>query len=307
MNQTTAGQVYVVINSGSYRYVRNIADATVAVIEGAFSVPVTCYIRDRWSCDGFERGSLIFVIGEPFALERVEGCAILFLNFSVVTFLGRWWDFSLEAARIIRYKRRLLQAKLQACDYLLDYWATQTERLRRELNIPVATFPVCIGIEDGKRAFESDREFDVCIVGGRSSRRRRIIRRLRDKGLRLSPPNGVVIEDAAQRSTVMMNVHTVRCNQLELPRMFAAFASGSVLVTERSYSIEQEFPADCYYCASYAELPAAIELMAKNRTVAASMAQAAYTWLTQVQQPRAAADWQALAARICDELRLPLR
>lgn len=295
-------RVYVAISAASYRYVRNIADATAAAIASVFAEPTEKLILERWAAEPFAPNSLIFVIGEPFVLTPVPGCRIVFLNFSVVAFLGRWFDFGLEAMRTIRYKRRLLDAKLQHSDYVLDYWPEQAQLLHDKLGVPVAAFPICVGLPPRDHALGQPREFDVCIVGGDSPRRKRLIEKLRRAGLKLSPSNGVALEDAAIRSKLVLNVHTYRSNHLELPRMLGAYACGSVLVTERSYSIERHLPNASYVEADYAALPEQILDLVNDPARRTRIASVAYDWLERDYAAAAAIRWHELAQRFRSEL-----
>ncbi|MCU4651931.1 hypothetical protein N8I71_03765 [Roseibacterium sp. SDUM158016] len=186
--------------------------------------------------------SIVYVIGEglpPFM--RRPGLFYVYVNFSVVAFIGNPLLLSPRGARLILRKRRLMAQKLPLADVLLDYYPAQTRVLQRRLAKPVLGFLPC-----SKGSQEADlpmaaRDFDLCFVGAISPRRQRVLEAAQAAGLRLSPHDGADLEDLTARSRLTLNLHMQASNHLEIPRIVGSLSTATPVITERSFGLAEMF------------------------------------------------------------------
>ncbi|MEW5422311.1 hypothetical protein [Amorphus sp. 3PC139-8] len=234
-------------------------------------------------------GSAVIVVGDPFGPpQRLPGRRYLFLNLSVVSFAGAPWDYSLSGARVIAAKRRAYIRKMASYDMLLDYLPHQAASLARKLRRNVSALPIAV---DTIETFPP--EFDVCFVGSRSPRRERVLSRLGNMGVQMSPRSGVTLEDVTRRSRLTLNVHAHRSNHLETPRIVGAISSGSVVATEPCYGMAEAFPREMYLEASIADLPATVASALSTGTYD-EIANRASDWYRSTYYPEAVAAWRSV-------------
>lgn len=182
----------------------------------------------------------VFYIGEGLApVTRIPGCTYIFINFSVVTFIGGYRQVSISGMRHIRRKRRLLDQKLEGSDAIFDYYPAQTSELVNTLAKPVFGFLPCGTPPQSPPIAASERQYDVCFVGGISRRRQKVLDAIADAGLKLSPSKGHVLEEVTADSKCTLNVHFQASNHLEIPRIMGSLSTGTPVVTEHSYGLEE--------------------------------------------------------------------
>ncbi|MEM9342263.1 MAG: hypothetical protein AAGA87_04405 [Pseudomonadota bacterium] len=226
----------IAIRPESLAHIRNVARSLQRQISRTLEPCALC------ECDTVDAadGDLVFVIGEHFArFHRRPERTYVYFNFSVVEVLGNPLVTTPSGWRQARYKASLMRRKLDLFDAVLDYYPPQTQVLQRKLPVPVFGFPVSVDpadIDPGPTAY------DVCFVGGLNPRRRAVLDRLQASGLTVSPHSGVTLEDVAARSRLTLNIHALRSNHLETPRLIGAIATGSPVLTERSYGIDTLVP-----------------------------------------------------------------
>lgn len=227
----------LIIHEYSYPYIKNNSEFFLRVLkdigEGDADIQVVGSVNDA----ELEAPCTAFVIGEQLGtFSRVAGVRYVFLNFSVVSFIGDPRSYSVDGAKMILRKRRLLNRKIKSFDAVFEYYPAQYRRIRHRLARPVFPFLPC----SAPRAAEelADRAFDVCFVGGLSPRRTRVLEQLQGAGVRLSPHNGDVIEAISAQSRVHLNIHFQKSNHLEIPRLAAGLSVGTPIVTEHSHAIE---------------------------------------------------------------------
>ena len=275
---------YMVVNAISYRYIKSIVDSAWDELRSRKAEVANFLICDNVNDLSLESGSVVFVIGEPFPdFDKRTGVKFVFINFSVLMVLGSPLSASLSAYKVMRLKRRLLENRFSYIDYLLDYWPTQADRLRSKFakfDVPVGVFPVSLK----SLQFESlialeEREYDVCFVGSLSSRRKKILEQLRDRGISLSPSTGVDLEDVSRKSRIVLNLRSHRSNHFELPRVLGAFASGAALVTETTYSMGDYVRAGTYVSAEFSALSDCIVQLLSAQEKMKRIAAAGYAWL----------------------------
>ena len=281
----------LVVHSFSYPFIKNVALFIHKAIQTHFDSNAELLICD--TVDEAEHGenTTVFLIGENFKpFNRRPGCTYVYLNFSVVTVLGRFWETGLKARLAIRSKLKRLSGHLRSVDILLDYYPPQTKVLQRKLKIPVLGFDVATSLQQEFVPMK-DRQYDVCFVGGLNKRRQSVCDAIRASGMSLSPSEGIAIEDAAAQSRVCLNVHSVKSHHLETPRFVAALSAGTPIVTEPSFGahtvVDRRFVTE----KNCAQLPSTVdELLHAGKLEA--LGQGARRWYGDTYIPCAQANWR---------------
>lgn len=231
----------------------------------------TLAIRDSLDEAEIAAPAVVYVIGELLPpWTRRAGVTCVLVNFSVVAMIGNPLAMSLEGARLIRSKRRLLEAKLPRADAVLDYYPAQTRVLRRRLDLPVMGFLPCSDPPDLAPVPLADREFDLCFVGGLSPRRQRVLDAARAAGLGLSPSQGGDLETLSARARLTLNVHMQASNHLEIPRIVGSLSTGTPVLTEHSHGLTEVVDSESVRPARAADLvPMARAILADPAALAA--------------------------------------
>lgn len=282
----------LVVQDFSYGFVRRFVDYLHGVMQRYLDPDAALLICDRVDDAAYPEG-LVFLIGENFPpFKRRAGCTYAYLNLSVVSPLGSPFAASLAGHRQVFRKRRMLAGKLPLIDVLLDYYPPQTARLQRSLSLPVIGYNVAVSAADNRP--DGDPDFDVCFVGGMTSRRRRVLDDLQSRGFRLSPSQGAPIEDLAARSALCLNIHTERSNHLEVPRFVAALSTGCPVVTETSYGVSGLGAGEIVVERPLAEVADAVSGLLGDKDRLTALQRQSLSWYTSYYLPRAEARWQVV-------------
>jgi hypothetical protein len=291
---------YLLVHPVSYGYIKSSADYIHEKLQEFSPGAVERIFCEDIELAAVDAGAIVYVIGDPFkTFTRRKDCFYVFMNFSLLYFLGNPLRCSWSGYRWIREKRNAFDRKVSCYDYILDYYLSQTPLMRKKINLPVDTFPT--GVE--RLAADNHRrpdlkKYDVCIVGSPSPRRLRLINRLREKGYRLSPADGVAFDAIASESKIVLNMHMHRANHLELPRIVGSLASGAALVTEHCWGMEDYFPPDIYVAASESRLAAAIGELMGDQARLSAISTRAESWMKVVYAKQCDMQWQRLLPHI---------
>ena len=281
----------LVVQDFSYGFVRRFVDYLHGVMQRHLNPDAALFISPQVDEAAYPEG-LVFLIGENFRpFERRPGCTYAYLNLSVVSPLGSPFAASLAGHRQVFRKRRMLAGKLPLIDALLDYYPPQTARLQRSLSLPVIGYDVAVLAKDRP---PGDPDFDVCFVGGMTSRRRRVLDDVQSRGFRLSPSHGAPIEDLAARSALCLNIHTERSNHLEVPRFVAALSTGCPVVTETSYGVAGLGAGETVIERPLAEVADAVASLLGDNDRLLALQRRSLSWYTSDYLPRAEARWQVV-------------
>jgi hypothetical protein len=289
----------LLVHPVSYGYIKSSADYIHEKLQ-EFSAGAV----ERLFCEDIDQAEvdagIVYVIGDPFKpFTRRKECFYVFLNFSLIYFLGNPLRCSRSGYRWIREKRKAFDRKASCYDYILDYYLRQTAVMRKKINLPAATFPTGVEREAASRCRRpAPKKYDVCIVGSPSPRRLRLIGQLREKGFRLSPAEGVVFEAIASESKIVLNMHMHRANHLELPRIVGSLTSGAALVTEPCWGMEDYFPPDIYVAAPESRLAAAIGELIGDQARLDAIGTRAEWWMKMVYAKQCDRQWQTLLPHI---------
>jgi hypothetical protein len=219
----------------------------------------------------------------------------VFLNFSVLFVLGNPFKCGLSAFKLLHNKRKIFEDKLSCYDYVLDYWPEQTSAMRRKYSVPIESFPVAVA---PCKAHTSEKIYDVCFVGAMTWRRRRLSKQLKSLGINMSPSEGVVMEEIAAQSRIVLNAHAGRSNHLEIPRIVSAFASGSLLVTENESAMKRAFPDGIYVGAKYSRLVTAITSSLADQAFSSATTDSASQWYDNVYMPHCNDQWAKIITNV---------
>lgn len=300
------GKTYLIVHSVSFDYVRNVVRFIHRALRNALDHSAELLIVDEIDAADHEDGALIFVIGENFSRHiRRSGCWYIYLNFSVVLALGNPLNISRSGWRAIRRKNSMLHEKLDLFDVLLDYYPQQTRVLQKRLRLPVLHFPVAVDPADIPATTPLDlRKYDVCFVGGLTERRSKIITALSAGGLRLSPHEGVVFEDAVAQSRCCLNVHSQKSNHLETPRIVGALAAATPTVSERSYGLRDLISEDLLVTSSISNIARATIELCEDQARLTTLSARSHVWYRQTYLPRCYSQWHTLVAQLSKLLKV---
>ena len=292
---------YLVIHTVSYRFVRNVAEYIFDQLRRHGPREVAFHSCDSVDSIDYEPGSIIFVIGDPFAtFVRRPRCCYVFVNFSLLYRLGGEENYGPRGRRWISEKHRLFTERIRSFDYALDCHPHQSEMLTGEFGVPCRFFP--LGLKPEAYATPRAKLFDVCNVGTVTPRRNVLARRMGRSGIRLSPATGIALEDAAAQSKIVLNVHAYRTANVGLPRVVSALLSGAALVAENSADVSAAFPPQLYVTARYCDLSKAITGLLADPRSATNMAKAAGDWMRSIYLPRSDAIWARLVPTVYADL-----
>jgi spore maturation protein CgeB len=250
-----------------------------------------------------EPHSLVYVAGLPFKkFSRTKTCKYVSLNFSVLYVIGNPLKCSISAFNMIRRKRKIFEDKLECFDYVLDYWTEHTAVMQKKISLPVKTFPLMVDVKEQNLTKASSREYDVCFVGTMTPRRIKILKELERLGITTSPISGVILEEEAAKSKIVLNVHARRSTHLELPRIIGAFASKAALITEQDSALEKFCPSDTYVATKYNNIVSQIQFLLNNPASLDEVAEQGHEWLLGEYSSKCEEDWKDCIQEIQDTL-----
>jgi hypothetical protein len=283
---------YLLVHEVSYRYITALVDYISAQLQKHSPLATEIHLCKSVEDVSLEPNSIVYIIGDPFKkFAKVKSCKYVFLNFSVLYVLGNPLKCSFAAYKLIRKKRKIFEDKVACYDYVLDFWAEQTEVMQAKVSVPVKTFPVSINLR-GELSETSTRKYDVCFVGGVTPRRAKVIKKLQELGISVSPTEGVVFEDMATQSKIVLNLRARRSNHLELPRIVGAFATKAALVTEHDPALEGFCPTEIYVSAKYGDLVDQILSLLQDSDRLNDVANKAYSWMANNHAVLSDMEWQ---------------
>ena len=228
----------LIVHTNSMTYVRRLVEFLHDALSVQFGDAEVEVVNDI--AEAKAEAPLVLVIGEGFGrFTRRPGTRYVYINLSVVAGLGNPLATSRQGWRQLRYKRRLLDAKLDLFDAMLDYYPPQTRLVARRLAKPVYGFLPAVVPHAAPPALMVDRPYDICFIGTMTPRRTAVLDALRTRGLTLSPTSGVDLEEAAGNARLVLNVHMNRSNHLEIPRVVGALSAGSAVLSERSHGLDE--------------------------------------------------------------------
>ena len=248
---------------------------------------------------------MIFVIGDPYEMPigQVDKFCI-FMNYSLVTFPGSLSSYSIAGTKWICRKRRAAAKRIPRFDAWLDYLPAQAKKLSEVIRIPVAHFPVgpTSPLDESKTVCGPvpATNYDICLVGAPTRRRQRLNASLKALGLVVSPMTGVALEEVAVHSKLAINVHAYRSENIELPRILGAIASGTPVLTEEIEALPSVVPRLAYASVPYRQLAQEACALVRNPERLADLNEQSRHWLKHEYSPRAESQWWRVYSELVD-------
>ncbi len=294
-------RAYLIIQRVSFDHITYVTHFIRGELARHFGNDVDLIICDEIDDAPHDEASAVFVIGEGFKPHtRRPGCVYIYLNFSIVAVMGNPLQLSKVGWSAIRRKARMLREKQGCFDVILDYFAPQTARLQRRLDIPVFGFPVAVDPEAINTSLPMrDRPYDICFVGAMRPRRQQVLAELADYGLALSPHKNVIYEDVAAQSRCCINIHAHRSNHLETPRIIGAIAAGTPMVTEQSYGLQTLLPDGLVTVAKLRDIAKVAKTISAEDDAQKDRQMRVQNWYEQVYLPQCRTQWSEICDRIC--------
>mgnify|MGYP001799912172 FL=1 len=292
-------RAYLIIQKVSYAYITYVTRFIHTELERNFADGAELIICDEIDDAAHADNAIIFVIGEGFAPHRRRpGCTYVYLNFSIIAVMGNPLKLSRIGCSAISSKQSKMRAEQGQYDIKLDNIQPQTKRLKRQMKMPVFGFQVAIDPETLPPAIPlEDRPYDVCFVGGNSSRRKAVLDQLEKAGVCLSPQKCVVYEEIAAQSRCCLNIHAYRSNHLETPRIVGALATGTPVISEPSYGLDAIFPCGSVSTVPFTQLAkAAAELGRLSQTT--PECQTGLRWYKETYLPQSRMNWAEICANV---------
>jgi hypothetical protein len=248
---------------------------------------------------GLRPKTLAFIIGDGFPrFQRRNGCRYVFINFSLLRKLRWWLPIPPSASRWIRQKRRQFLEKQDLYDMILDFHPVQTRLLQEsgpdEVSVRHFMTGALTSDEGTDRIPLRFRKWDVCFIGTDSPRRHRIRKTLQSRGMIVSPNTTNNLGEVIRQSRLVANVHFVRCDTLEAPRIVHSLSLGACLVTERCYGLGGVAPSNCYVSVPYRQVAVTIERLLKSPATIETIGAMAVNYMKSDYARRAQDSWSAL-------------
>lgn len=253
-------KIYLVIHPISYKYMKNTSAYILSTLGKLCCSSPSRLLIERVQDFNYPTQSVIFILGDPLPdFVKRSDCFYVFINASLLYNVTGRWFLSPSAARWIREKHELFLRKLPCYDMVIDYYPSQAKLMKQEiesLREGVKVTPYLTNIEPDPNILPKpfhECEWNVCVVGTSSPRRRKIYNRLSRMGYRLSPYNGD-LGSVIANSKLTLNVHFHNCDNLEIERIAETLKMGRCLVTENCYGLNDLIPPSCYYTDKYSRL-----------------------------------------------------
>tara|TARA_R110001599_G_scaffold263205_3_gene463810 strand:- start:340 stop:1245 length:906 start_codon:yes stop_codon:yes gene_type:complete len=245
----------LIVHPKSFNYISTIVNEISTVLNLQYGRRFNQIISEDFSTipEGYKGD--IYIMSDLFPrFEKSDLCKYIFFNFSLLIKLGGSFDTSNKANRWIKSKKKLFLEKVDQYDYVLDYYPSQTKKLKAITssyseaifyNFPILIPPV------PSQLMSKNKKYDFCVVGEDSKRRIKLYKKLQNRGFKLSPLESKNLGEIIRESKVVLNIHAEKCNTLEFPRIVEALANGAVVLTEKCFELDQYFPKNVIFSSSY--------------------------------------------------------
>lgn len=261
--------LHLIVHRNSHSYIRGIVawltrkveQANRARFQDKFDAAKICQpslsVVDAIDDAQSRPGQVNLIIGDPFGpFRRRQGQTYVFINFSLLYELAPQRLLDKAAAGWIARKHDRMMEKVHFFDLVVDFLPEQTPLLRHELaaqGVPVA--PLLVSTEQDPD-FETahDKQWDVCVVGSATPRRKALLTQFASAGLSLSPQKTENLALTVSKSRVVLNMHAYDCVTCEYPRIVEAMTSGACLLTEPCIGLTNLVSPGSFACAPYEQL-----------------------------------------------------
>jgi hypothetical protein len=241
------------------------------------------YITNVVNLNSVNPGSIVFLFGQETKLTcKSNGSFVIYVCLSAFLNARGFLSQSINGFRLLR--RRKLKFKnniLPFIDGIIDFYPKHTDALRRKYGKRLFVGSFLPNSLNPPSSFISlpNRKYDICIVGSPTARRRRVWKELERLGLKLSPYTSKSLHQTIADSRLVLNIHSELYDNLELPRIIAAFKCGTSVLTEKCHGMEDVIPSDLIFCESYRKLSSTSLKLSANSLALSSMASYSQAWL----------------------------
>lgn len=290
--------VFLVTHPLSYNYVKNTTTYIYSTLNNFFYGRTSHLVIERIEDFDYPPNSVVFIIGDPFpSFTKRSDCFYAFINFSLLyNVTGRLFLMP-SARKWIQEKHQILVQKANCYDLILDYYPAQTTLMKQDIengnnNIKVMSFLTNIEPDPTTCPKPLEQcEWDICVIGAVSRRRKKIYDRLCQLGYHLSPYNGD-LGTVIANSRLALNVHIYDCDNLELSRILEATKIGRCLVTENCYGLDNLLPRFCYCSDKYSRLVDHIRGLLKDPARMDKIGQDAKDYVNNIYQQQCEQSWR---------------
>ncbi len=293
------------VHEKSYPIIPNIVKYLVTLIGKITHTKVESIILSDITQLKNQSNAIIFIIVDIFAhYEKRNNNYYVFINFSLLYNLKPIRS-DRRAREWIKTKRKAFLRKINCYDMVLNHYWMQAENLREEVKqykIPVHNFYTNTLVHKTGRTCDVNKTpWDIGFVGSLTPRRVKILNRLADYGLALSPHKGISVEEAVCKSEVVINIHALECAIAEIPRIIETLANGGCLITETSHGIEHYVPKHCYVESPYNELVYRAKQLLNNNRLVCEYRSAAVNYMHNKYNSNCIRSWRTILADIVKE------
>jgi hypothetical protein len=237
------------------RYAHKEADWIYSVLTNFFPTPPTRTQCGQIDIADLPADTLLFVLGQETILRNPQDSVrVIFICLSAFYRARGLLSQSLDGIRLLRRRRnKVLTNILPYTNAIIDFYPRHAEVLRRKLNNKVLVHSFLLNsLSTGKSAIKFDkRRWDICIVGGRSKRREAVWKKLMALGLSLTPASSECLEESIINSRLVLNIHSEKYDNVEVPRIIAAIQNGVGVLSEPCYGLEDIVPMDLLNISGY--------------------------------------------------------
>lgn len=283
-------QVFFNEHPSSALYARNVADWIYSVLEQYFPSPPIRIQRSHIDIADLPVNTLLFVLGQETILcNRQDSVRVVFICLSAFYSVRGILNQSLGGIRLLRRRRKKVAKNiLPYTDAIIDYYPRHAEVLQKKLNNNLIVHSFLLNsISSGKSSVEfAKRRWDICIVGGRSKRREAVWKRLLVRGLSLSPASSECLEETILNSRLVLNIHSERYDNVEVPRIIAAIQNGVSVLSEPCYGLNDILPNNLIDICEYKDLGERALFLLSNPAFLHEMSDHARSWYDSVYQSK---------------------
>jgi len=292
--------VFLVTHPISYNYIRNTIAYIYSTLNKLCCGKTSHLTIDRIEDFDYPPHSVVFIIGDPFpSFTKRSDCFYAFINFSLLYNVSGRLFLMPSARKWIQGKHQLLIKKANCYDLILDYYPAQTRLMKQDIenrnnNIKVMSFLTNIEPDSSTYLKPLEQcEWDICVIGTVSKRRKKIYDKLCKFGYRLSPYNGD-LGTVMANSRLTLNVHIYDCDNLELSRIIETIKIGRCLVTENCYGLDNLLPRFCYCSDKYSRLVDHIQDLLKDPERMNKVGQEARDYVNNIYQQQCEQSWRQI-------------
>lgn len=287
---------FIYIHSSAYK----IISAETCFISGAINSftgrQCKIFIQDEINVESIQAESIIFAIGQNLKISSSrEDIYLIFLSFSAFYNVGSLLGLGYDGYKLINSRKQLIEKNiLGKIDSFLDFYPKHAQVFARKTGIDTGVFPVNICNQPGWPCYSEKKispRYDVCVVGAETKRRKIHWDQLKKYGLSLSPNKSDDLADTISQSRLVINIHSHKYHNLEIPRIINAMAVGVPVLSEPCIGLQDVIPEELIFMADYKSICSTAKKLLSNPQKLRESAQRAHEWWISVHTPQSRQTW----------------